>query len=114
MEWRNLAIRSVFSLALALEATSVFHGSAWAQGDHRPIIVTAADLSLSASVEATVNSDEEIPFANISASAKDGAVYLTGFVRSDTERSRAIEDAKSVPGVKTLRDNIVVMRQRDY
>ena len=113
MEWKNFAITSALSLALTSGAASLLPGSASAQGGYRPTIITAADLSLSASVEATVSNDPEVPFAKISASAKDGNVYLIGFVRSDTERSRAIEDAKSVPGVKTLTENIAVMKS-DY
>ena len=113
MEWKNLAITSALSLALTSGAASLLPRSAWAAGDLGPTIITAADVSLSASVQATLNNDQALPFANISVSAKDGTVVLTGFVRSDSELSRAIQDAKSVPGVKTLEDNITVM-QNDY
>ena len=113
MNWKNLAIKSALSLALTSGAVGLLPGSAWAARDLAPTVITAADVSLSASVEATLNSDQALPLANIAVSAKDGAVVLNGFVRSDSERSRAIQDAKSVPGVKTLEDNITVM-QSDY
>jgi BON domain len=112
MKWKQMAITSILSLTLTAEA-----GCMTARPPRpatiRPTILTPADLSLAASIEATVNSDPSLWFANFSASAKDGAVYLTGFVRSDDERLRAIEDARSVPGVTTLRSNIVVMNN-DY
>ena len=113
MQWKNLAIMSALSLALTSGAATLFPGSARAARDLAPTIITPADVSLSASVEATLNNDQALPFANISASAKDGTVVLTGFVRSDSELARAIQDARSVPGVRTLVDNITVMHT-DY
>jgi len=113
MKWKTLAIRSALSLALTSGVASLLPGSAWAARDLAPTIITAADVSLSASVQATLNSDQALPFANISVSAKDGAVLLTGFVRSDSEMGRAIQDARSVPGVRTLKSNITVI-QVDY
>ena len=113
MQWKNLAIKSALSLALTSGVASLLPGSAWAARDLRPTIVTAADVSLSASVEATLNNDQALPFGNISVSALDGTVLLVGFVRSDSELARAIQDARSVPGVKKLHDNITVM-QSDY
>jgi hyperosmotically inducible periplasmic protein len=109
MEWKNLANTLAFSLALTSAAAGLFPGSARAARDLAPTIVTVTDVSLSASVQATLSNDRTLPLADIFVSAKDGMVVLTGFVRSDSERSRAIKDAKSVPGVKTLRDNITVM-----
>jgi osmotically-inducible protein OsmY len=113
MEWKNLAITSALSLALASGVASLLPGSATAAADLGPTIITAADVSLSASIQATLNNDQALPYANISVSAKDGNAVLTGFVRSDSELSRAIQDAKSVPGVKRLEDNISVMKS-DY
>ena len=113
MEWKNLANTLALSLALTSGAAGLLPGSARAARDPGPTIITAADVSLSASVQATLSSDRELPLADISVSAKDGNVVLIGFVRSDSERSRAVQDAKRVPGVLTLKDNITVMHN-DY
>jgi osmotically-inducible protein OsmY len=113
MEWKNLANTLALSLAITSGAAGLLPGSARAGHDLAPTIITAADVSLSASVQATLSNDRELLLANISVSAKDGSVVLIGFVRSDSERSRAIKDARSVPGVLTLKDNITVM-QSDY
>ena len=109
MEWKNLAKKFALSLALTSGAVSLSPGSARAARDPAPTIITAKDVSLSASIQATLSSDRALFLSDISVSAQDGAVVLIGFVRSDSERSRAIRDAMSVPGVKTLKDNIVVM-----
>ena len=110
MQWKNLVIKSALSLALTSGVMSLLPGSASAANDFRPTIITAADVSLSASVQATLNGDRALPYGNISVSAKDGTVLLVGFVRSDSELSRAIQDAKSVPGVMRLHENITVMQ----
>jgi osmotically-inducible protein OsmY len=109
MQWKNLAITSALSLAIASGVATLLPGSSWAARELNPTLITAADVSLSASVQATLNSDRSLPFANISVSAKDGTVVLSGFVRSDGELGRAIKDAKSVPGVRTLVSDISVM-----
>ena len=110
MEWKNLANTLALSLTLTSGAAVLLPGSARAARDLGPTIITAADVSLSASVQATLSNDRELSLAEISVSAKDGAVVLIGFVRSDGERSRAIQDAKSVPGVLSLKDNISVVQ----
>ena len=111
MKSKNIAIASMLSLALAVGGGGMLAKPAQAAVVHRrpPTILTPADLALAASIQATLNNDDGLGLANFSAAAKDGAVYLTGFARSDDQRLRAIEDAMSVPGVKTVRENIVVV-----
>jgi len=111
MNLKITTIASMLSLTLGAGGGCMLARPAQAADVNRLVIVilTPADLSLAASIEATLNNDQELGLANFSASARGGAVYLTGFVRSDIQRQRAIEDAKSVPGVMTVRDNIVVM-----
>ncbi len=114
MEWKNLAIASALSLALGTGAGGVLTGSALAADTpSTPTIVTPADLGLAASIDATLRNDRWLPFANIGVGARDGAVVLSGTVRSEGERARAIADAKNVPGVKTLADKISVV-EMDY
>src|SRR5258708_21206364 len=114
MEWKNLAIASALSLALGTGAGGVLTGSALAAGTpSTPTIVTPADLGLAASIDATLRNDRWLPFANIGVGARDGAVVLSGTVRSEGERARAIADAKNVPGGKTLADKIAVVEMDD-
>ena len=42
-----------------------------------------------------------------------GIVQLNGFVVSGTERSRAVSVARGVAGVKVVRNNLVIDKQRD-
>jgi hyperosmotically inducible periplasmic protein len=111
MNWKNIAIASMVSAMLA--------GPALAKDDPGTgvatpaTVITPADLSLAASVQATLANDRELSYWDLGVSAKDGVVELTGTLRSDSERSRAIKDAKSVPGVRTVSDNISIF-QSDY
>ena len=115
MNWKNVAIASMVSLMLAGPALAMDDPGpgVTTPADVSPTIITTTDLSLAASVEATLANDPELSYPNLGVSAKDGAVELTGSLRSDSERSRAIQDAKSVPGVRTVFDNISIF-QSDY
>jgi hypothetical protein len=115
MNWKNVAIASMVSLMLAGPALAMDDPGpgVMTPADFTPTIVTPTDLSLAASVQATLANDRELGYPDLAASAKDGAVELTGTVRSDSDRSRAIQDAKSVPGVKAVYDNIMIV-QSDY
>jgi hyperosmotically inducible protein len=113
MNWKQLFVASGLSLALTTGPAGMLPGSAQAADvdtPATPTIVTPADVSLAASVQATIASDQELPLANIAVSAKDGAVMLAGSIRSGSERSRAIQDAKSVPGVKAVYTDLRVLR----
>jgi hypothetical protein len=115
MNLKQLSLASMLSLALATGTAGILGGSARAEAEapSAPTIITPMDISLTASVRATLNNDQDLPLDNINVSSKDGFVELTGFVRSDWERSRAIQDAKSVPGVKTVDDNMTVTGSDD-
>jgi osmotically-inducible protein OsmY len=110
MNWKQLSLASMLSLALATGAAGTPARSALAANDPAPTptIITAMDVSLAASVQATLAGDQDLSYDNIAVSAKDGWVVLLGSVRSESERSRAIQDAKSVPGVTKVDDNLSV------
>ena len=97
----------VFSVAVGAGTLAALAGPAMARPRHNdPVVVTGADVSLAASVWATLNQDDDLPFANIDVAASGGAVVLTGSVRNDSERQRAIRDARMVPGVVAVKDNM--------
>ena len=111
MNLKQLSLASMLSLTLATGAAGTLARSALAAADPAPspTIITATDVSLAASVQATLAADQALSFDdNIAVSAKDGWVVLLGSVRSESERSRAIQDAKSVPGVTKVDDNMTV------
>ncbi len=110
MNLKQLSLASMLSLTLATGAAGTLARSALAAADPAPapIIITVTDVSLAASVQATLDGDNELSDDNIAVSARDGWVVLLGSVRSESERSRAIQDAKSVPGVTKVDDNMTV------
>ncbi|MEA2701263.1 MAG: hypothetical protein QOI66_5534 [Myxococcales bacterium] len=111
MNLKQLSLASMLSLAITTGAAGMLARPALADADlpTAPTIITATDVSLAASVQATLANDQDLPFDNIAVSAKDGWVVLTGSVRSESERGRALQDAKSVPGVTRVDDNMTVM-----
>jgi osmotically-inducible protein OsmY len=99
------------SLALATGIGAGTAGPAMAkdqdQNRNTPAIVTPDDISLAESVKATLAKDNLLP-ENIDAAATDGVVVLTGSVRNEDDRKRAIQDAKKVPGVMVVKDNMTI------
>jgi osmotically-inducible protein OsmY len=69
---------------------------------------TRSDRHLQDSVMQQLEWDPEIASQDISVSAKDGAVTLTGFVHSYLEKVAAEKAAKSVYGVKGVANDIEV------
>lgn len=113
MNLKQWSLASMLSLALTTGAAGMLPRAALAQDNPQPTILTPGDVSLAASIQATLDADRELPLANISVSAKDGAVVLAGTVRSDADRARAVQDANSVPGVKKVYDEITVVEESD-
>lgn len=112
MEWKTIAIVSGLSLAFATGGGGLLAKSALANADPTPTptIITPTDVSLAASVQATLANDRDLSDANIAVSAKDGFVYLLGSVRSDSERGRAVMDAKSIPGVTRVEESLSLVQ----
>jgi osmotically-inducible protein OsmY len=66
------------------------------------------DRQLAARVESALAGDPALRDAVIEAEAQDGRVTLTGTVPTFRERTRAIERALQVPGVKSVRARLVL------
>jgi BON domain-containing protein len=71
----------------------------------------AEDRELAARVEKALASDPALRDAVIEADARDGRVTLSGTVPTFRERTRAIERALQVPGVKSVRPRLVLQSQ---
>lgn len=59
-------------------------------------------------VKARLNADDSVTNKQIEVGVKEGVVTLTGPVASETERLTAANDAATVPGVKTVVNNLQV------
>lgn len=64
------------------------------------------DASITAAVKSKLGSDSTIAGANINVDTKDGVVTLTGPVKSQTEKDRALQIARETTGVKNVQDNL--------
>lgn len=73
-----------------------------------PEVPSAADSALAAQVARTLATDPALRDAVIEAEARGGRVTLTGTVPTFRERTRAIERALEVPGVKSVRSRLVL------
>ncbi|MDQ3564942.1 MAG: BON domain-containing protein [Pseudomonadota bacterium] len=66
------------------------------------------DSGITASVKAAIYNDPILKVGQISVETYKGAVQLSGFVDSRQAATRAVELARSVKGVKSVKDSLVV------
>lgn len=66
------------------------------------------DLFLFTQVRGSINSDGALKDSGIVVDVKDGNVVLTGSVADESQRGKAEKIAKSVGGVKSVRNNLRV------
>jgi len=64
------------------------------------------DAQVATDVQAKINADNSIPDKQITVNSTNGVVTLSGTVASEAERLAASNDAGSVPGVKTVINNL--------
>ena len=66
------------------------------------------DASITANIKAKHAEDKSVRVTAIGVETKNGVVQLSGFTPSNTEKVRAEEIAKTVPGVKSVKNDIIV------
>jgi len=66
------------------------------------------DASITAAVKSKLGADSTIAGAKINVDTKDGVVTLTGPVKSQTEKDRAMQIARETTGVKNVQDNLSI------
>lgn len=66
----------------------------------------ASDAALTARVKAAVLDDEETKGKQIHVETRNGVVQLSGFVESVMDQEAALKTARSVPGVKEVRNDL--------
>jgi len=69
-----------------------------------------ADKALAGRVKATLEKTQGVPGQQIDVTAKGGAVILWGTVGDQTEQAKAVEAAKSVPGVKKVDNKLAIVK----
>lgn len=69
---------------------------------------TVTDASITAAVKMKMADDPLVGAMKIDVDTKDGIVTLNGTVKSSAEAQKAVDLAKSVNGVKSVKSNLVV------
>lgn len=64
--------------------------------------------AITAKVKAALVGDEVVKARDVSVETFRGVVQLSGFVDSETQKTRAAEIARSVEGVTDVKNNLVV------
>jgi osmotically-inducible protein OsmY len=67
--------------------------------------------AVTARVKAALASDEMVKAREVHVETFRGSVQLSGFVSTDTEKARAAQLAAAVPGVREVKNNIIVKTQ---
>ena len=68
------------------------------------------DVALANAVKAALEADKALGAQTIDVTAKDGAVTLWGTVPQAARRALAVKIARGVPGVKSVQDNLQVIK----
>jgi len=89
------------ALAIGVSACSVMRG----QESMREY---TSDASITTAVKTSFAKDSTVAATSIGVETLDGIVQLSGFAKSQEEKSRAEMLAKQAKGVKTVRNNIIV------
>ncbi|WP_031405134.1 BON domain-containing protein [Thiomonas sp. FB-Cd] len=64
------------------------------------------DSAITAKVKAAIFADADLKVAEINVETFKGVVQLSGFVRSRADELKAVEVARGVGGVKTVKDEM--------
>lgn len=73
---------------------------------------TIDDSTVASSVKMSLVKDDTAPAGDINVEAYKGTVQLIGFVKSDAEKAAALDRAKSVDGVATVVDAMIVVPEK--
>lgn len=76
--------------------------------DQQTVGAYVDDATITTRVKARYAEDKTVSATSISVETLNGTVQLAGFAKSASEKSTAENLAKAVPGVKAVRNDIVV------
>lgn len=64
------------------------------------------DATISTRVKARLIEDDQVKAREVNVETYRGVVQLSGFVATEAEAQRAVESARSVPGVQAVKNDI--------
>lgn len=68
----------------------------------------ASDTAITTDVKAKMAADRTVAATSVNVETMQGTVQLSGFAKSQAEKDRAAELARSAKGVRNVRNDIVV------
>jgi osmotically-inducible protein OsmY len=102
-----MIIRITLAAAVAAVALLSASGCAVTRGQET-VGAYVDDATITARVKARFIEDKEVGAASIKVETLNGVVLLSGFAKSTTERNTAERLARSVSGVKSVKNEIAV------
>lgn len=71
------------------------------------------DTMITAKIKSKLATDDYVKATDINVETQNGVVQLSGFVDSQKAQDRAGQIAQSVKGVKSVKNNIIVQKEKD-
>ena len=102
-----IARKTLVAVATALVAATMLPGCAVTRGQES-VGAYVDDSAITAAVKAKFVENKQVDAVSISVETLNGTVMLSGFAKNDTERAAAESLARSVNGVRLVKNQIVV------
>lgn len=106
LRFSRLASLLALTGALALGATLAGGCASTATSDSTGQYVD--DTVITTKVKSALLADDDVKSFAVSVETVKGVVQLSGFVNTSAQRFAAGRDASAVPGVKTVKNNLIV------
>jgi hyperosmotically inducible periplasmic protein len=102
-----IARKTLIAVATALVALTTLPGCAVSRGQSS-VGEYIDDTAITTAVKAKFVENKTVDASAISVETLEGTVMLSGFAKNDSERAMAESVARTVRGVKTVKNQIVV------
>ncbi|MEQ6435025.1 BON domain-containing protein [Comamonas sp. w2-DMI] len=102
--------KAMHALAIAAMAGAVVFGTTACSvvREQQTVGSYVDDASITAAVKAKMAEDKSVSATAISVETLNGTVQLSGFAKSEAEKARAAEIARTTKNVREVRNSIVV------
>ena len=103
---RNALAALAASTLLAVSGCAMFQDTSAGSGQPRSVAQTTGDAAITAKVKTALAADELVKARKIDVDTMRGVVTLNGTVSSAAEKQRALDVARRVEGVASVKDNL--------
>ena len=103
-----MKIARTLALAAAVGATIITATGCSVVREQQTVGSYVDDSAITTAVKAKFAEDPTVSAMSISVETLKGTVQLSGFAKSTAERNRAVEIARTTPGVKAVKNDIVI------